>query len=804
MVNENIIKISVRNLVEYVLRSGDIDTGFATASRALEGAYAHRKIQKSYAGRYTPEVTLSFIVENPDITLEVRGRADGIIVEDSLTILDEIKTTTGSIDQIDEESNPLFWAQAKVYAFIFAYDNKLTDIDVQLTYYQLEDRETKIFRKHFTFDQLKDFFNDLIQRYLYWARKIRDWTVLRNAAIDQLEFPFQTYRPGQREMAVSVYRSLVQSKCLFAQAPTGIGKTLATLFPSIKAIGEDHVEKIFYLTARNTAAGLAEDTLTRLRNTGLRFKAVTLTAKEKICFKEACDCRPETCEFAKGHFDRIKDAIEDAFEYDALTRTTIETFARKHRVCPFEFALDLSLWADAIIGDYNYVFDPKVCLKRFFNDTPGRYVFLVDEAHNLVDRAREMFSTELTKQAFLDLRTRIKPHQPKIATALGKINSAWLEIKKECEPSFQERGSFVQKEPSKLLMAPIRKFIKIAEAWLAKNEAADFSEDLLTLYFQAIDFVRVSETYDSHFATYVEPMGKDLRIKLFCLDPSKLLQEAIQRGKSAIFFSATLTPLDYFKNILGGQDSDNRIKIPSPFPEENFCLLVADTIRTTFKARKQTLDQVVDAIATVVSSRRGNYLAYFPSYEYLRSVSERFHERYPACEVLCQTTGMTDTQRQDFLARFSSENLDTLVGFAVIGGIFGEGIDLVGDRLAGCVVVGVGLPQICLERDIIRDYFQETMNLGFEYAYMYPGMNKVLQAAGRVIRTETDRGVVLLIDQRFSTAAYRNLFPRHWSHAIHVRNSQQISDILKDFWQTSAPIASSLSTNCKRGWSVKG
>jgi DNA excision repair protein ERCC-2 len=785
MSGENIIKISVRDLVEYVLRSGDIDTGFAAVSRAQEGAAAHRKIQKSYAGRYTPEVTLSFLVRNPDITLEIRGRADGIIAEDSMTVLDEIKTTTGSLEQIDDESNPLFWAQAKCYAFIYANDHNLSEIDVQLTYYQLDDHETKIFRKHFSFDQLKNFFDDLIARYLYWARKIRDWSDLRNTTIKQLEFPFQNYRPGQRELAVLVYRAVLQEKCLFAQAPTGIGKTLATLFPAVKALGENQCEKIFYLTARNTAAQLAEDTLEKLRSRGLRFKAVTLTAKEKICFNEVCDCRPEACEFAKGHFDRVKAAIEDLFELDAWTRSAIETAAKKHRVCPFEFALDLSLWADTVIGDYNYVFDPKVCLKRFFADIAGRYVFLVDEAHNLVDRAREMFSAELTKQVFLDLRVKLKPHQPKIATALTKVNTAWLDIKKQCEQSIEEHGSFVQKTPCQGLISPLRKFIKITEAWLTKNEPADFAEDLLTLYFQAMDFVRVSESYDSHYATYVEPLGKDLRIKLFCLDPSNQLQQALKRGQSAIFFSATLTPLDYFKNILGGSSSDHKVKIPSPFPAENFCLLIADTIRTTFNARKQTLDQVVDAIAAVVAAKRGNYLAYFPSYEYLRTVSERFRERYPEYETLCQTSGMMDTQRQDFLARFSLENLTTLVGFAVIGGIFGEGIDLVGDRLAGCIVVGVGLPQICLERDIIRDYFQETMNLGFEYAYMYPGMNKVLQAAGRVIRTETDRGVVLLVDQRFSTAAYRNLFPRHWSHALSVRSSAQVADVLQDFWKLS-------------------
>ncbi len=773
-------KISIRMLVEFLLQSGDIDSSFKEAPREVEAIRAHQKIQRSYPAGSRREVTLSYLVETPQIDLKVDGRADGVLTRDGGWTLDEIKTTTGDLDDLTEQTHPVYWAQAKVYAFIYARQNGLDAMGIQVTYYQLDTHETKILRQLFTMSQLEEFFNGLVTQYIHWALRIQNWIEARDASIKQVEFPFPAYRPGQRELAVAVYRTIVGEKNLFAQAPTGIGKTMATLFPAVKAMGEGRLEKIFYLTAKTVTRELAESAAGRMRKRGLKFKTVTLTAKDKICFRPECECKPEECEFAKGHFDRVRGALEDIFDHEAFIRPVIEEYARKHRVCPFEFSLDISNWSDAVICDYNHLFDPFVHLARFFEGPRGDYCFLIDEAHNLVDRARDMFSAELFKAPFLDLKRKTKSALPKLSTVLTKINSEMLKMKKLCEA--EEKGFYIQKELYSDVIPILRKFMTVAAAWLAKNKPAAFAEELLNLFFLVREFLVISEYYDERYITYFETAGSDVRIKMFCLDPSYLLGQAIKKGKTAIFFSATLTPLEYFSRILGGSEIDKTLKIPSPFPRENLSLLVADNIKTTFKARELTYDHIVDAVTAMVRPKKGNYLVYLPSYKYQREVSQRFGRQNPDLQIICQTSGMSEQERQDFLARFSAENPETLVGFAVMGGVFGEGIDLVGDRLSGCAVIGVGLPQICLERNIIRDYFDETMNQGFEFAYMYPGMNKVLQAAGRVIRTETDRGVVLLIDERFTGSQYRVLLPPEWFPIPRVRKPEQIAEYLNRFW----------------------
>jgi DNA excision repair protein ERCC-2 len=779
--DEKLIKISVRNLVEFVLRSGDLDSSFSAGDRALEGARIHRKIQKAYGPNYTAEVTLAWRYETADVVLEIGGRADGLIAEGDAVILDEIKTTTRDLDEIEEGSHPLYWAQAKSYAFIYASQNHLESLAVQLTYAQVETQELKRFRKSFSLAELTVFFDDVIRRYLDWAKTLREWSVLRTESIKAIDFPFTSYRKGQRELAVAAYRAIAGGKKLFVQAPTGIGKTMATLFPAIKAMGEEKIEKIFYLTARTTTRGLAETAVNRLREKGLKFKTLTLTAKEKICFQGSPDCRPEVCPFAKGHFDRENEAIADIFQQDAISRTLVEEYARKHQVCPFEFSLDLSLFVDSVICDYNYVFDPKVYLRRFFQEVTGDYCFLIDEAHNLVDRAREMFSADFSKQPVLEMKRLLKKALPKVRSELTKINNVLLDIRKQWEDMDEQANHIVRKDFYRELLPPLRRFIKQSEKFLAQNEPADFREALMDLYFQANDYIRTSELYDNHYATYTETFDSNVRVKLFCLDPSYLLSEALHRGKSAILFSATLTPLDYFKTILGGEEHDKSIAIASPFPRENLKLMIADSIRTTYRAREQTYDEIVDAVTAAIQQKTGNYLVYLPSYKYQKEIADRFQVQNPMTEVLVQNSGMTDAEREAFLAKFDKDNKNTLVGFAVMGGVFGEGIDLVGDRLSGCVVVGVGLPQICLERDIIRNYFDKKMRLGFQYAYMYPGMNKVMQAAGRVIRTEQDRGFVLLIDQRFGSPEYRALFPAHWRGAVFVHTAEEIAEELRLF-----------------------
>ncbi len=780
---QNEIKTSIRNLVEFILRSGDIDSRFVGSGRALEraleGTKLHQKIQKAGGENYTAEVQLKYIKECDDFLLILEGRADGIISEDSCIVIDEIKTTSVPLEYIDENFNYLHWAQAKCYAFIYGEQNGLKNIDIQLTYYNVDTDEIKRIRKDFNFNDLSEFFFELIDKYLMWAKLTREWCIVRNESIKKVKFPYKTYRKGQRELAVSVYKTICESKKIFVQAPTGIGKTISTLFPSIKAMGEGKTSKIFYLTAKTITRQVAEESIEEMRNCGLAFKSITLTAKDKICFKESTTCNPEACEFAKGHFDRVDEAITDLFKNEnAFTRDVIKMYAKKYMVCPFELSLDLSLWADCIVCDYNYVFDPRVYLKRFFQINTEDYTFLIDEAHNLVDRSREMFSAEIFKDSFLQLKKIYSTKKTGMYKILSKLNSMMLKMKKECEID----GHFVQAEEPKEIYTLLKRFIKESEILLSENSRQEEHEELLELYFNVLAFLKIAEFYDKRYITYLEKDQSNVKLKIFCLDPSFVLSEALKRGKSAIFFSATLTPIDYFRDILGGDEDNYKMRLSSPFDVNKLSLLIANKISTKYNNREKSYSEIVKYIYQVIVQKTGNYMVFFPSYKYMNDVVSAFKDMYPDIDTIVQSNAMTEEDREIFLDRFKPSTEETVLGFTVLGGIFSEGIDLKGDRLLGAIVIGVGLPKVCLERNIIMDYFKEKNGRGYEYSYMYPGMNKVLQASGRVIRSEDDRGIVLLIDERFSKFYYKKLFPTHWSSYKEVTNLKQLDFYVRDFW----------------------
>jgi len=635
----------------------------------------------------------------------------------------------------------------------------------------------------FRFTDLEVFFNDLITRYLNWAMMVKHWRELRDESIGLLSFPFGNYRPGQRQMALAVYRAVQNHEQLIVEAPTGIGKTMAALFPAVKAMGNGLTEKFFYLTAKTTGRTVAQKALENLRAVGLKLTFLTLTAKDKVCFNPGKACNGEECEYAEGYFDRINEAVESLFQKETLTREVIEAGARQFRVCPFELALDLSLWVDGIICDYNYVFDPRVHLKRFFGEEAEarNFAFLVDEANNLVDRSREMFSAELFKQPLLDLRKKLKSAAPAVYKSLGGINSRLVEFKNQCE---EAGGPLAQAEYPADLSFVLRKYIRAAEEWLMQNKATEFRKDVIDLYFQIHWFLKTAEIFDDAYSFCIQQENEDFRIKLYCMDPSEQLNEAMARSLSVVFFSATLAPMDYFRQVLGCDPAARQMIFPSPFPPEHLCLTVADRISTYYQSRERGKTTVAKTIAALVMQQPGNYLVFFPSYQYMRMVYEIFVLMHPHIEQIIQTAGMSEEERDAFLDNFNEDNRDqgrTLVGFAVMGGIFGEGIDLVGDRLTGAVVVGVGLPGISLERELIKNYFENQQETGFQYAYLYPGMNRVFQAAGRVIRSPEDRGVVLLIGTRFSNQQYRSLFPHHWQ-PIKVWDEKQLSEVVEQFW----------------------
>ncbi len=774
------ISVSVRNLVEYSFRGGDLSFDTFSQINPVDAIYAHQKIQKSRPAEYTAEVQVKREFETETHILEVTGRMDGIFRYPDRIVIEEIKTTTRELEYFEGFKNPVHWAQLKVYCYICLTQEALNEISGQLTYYQLDSGKQKEIINLFNREELDDFFCKLASHYLKRITDLEKWWATRNSSIKALEFPFENYRPGQREMAVEVYRTIHQKREVLIQAATGIGKTMSTLFPAIKAMAEGLSSKVFYLTARTTGKDSACAAINEMREKGLRIKTLVITAKDKICFKPESACSPDECEYAKGYFDRVDEAEERFFEEDSFTGDVIAWIAEEHKVCPFEFSLGLSLMADVIICDYNYVFDPRVYLRRFFLEEENDFILLVDEAHNLVDRSREMFSAEIFKQRFLDTRKELNREElPAIYKKIGGINSALNKLKKRCD----EKGENLIVEPdAPASIAPsIRGFIKECEEWFALNVDSPSKEAILDLYFEARTFARIIEEYDDTYRTIYEITGKDFRVKLFCIDPSKRLERTFSKNRAAVFFSATMSPPGYFKRLFGCAVNTKNLEIASPFPPENLCLVIYSGISTLFKNRESTKVNAAALINPVIDIRKGNYLIFFPSYAYMQMIISLLDAKEKGFEVIIQNQDMTGEERDDYLNRFSVTNGNTLVGFAVMGGVFGEGIDLAGDRLSGAVIYGVGLPGISPERDIIRDYFNATDQAGFEYAYLYPGINRVLQAAGRVIRSETDRGVVILVDDRYRGTRYKTLFPVNWK-PVTVKTKEELEKVLGKFW----------------------
>ncbi|HET7627663.1 MAG TPA: ATP-dependent DNA helicase [Bacillales bacterium] len=743
------IRESVRSLVEYVHRSGSIDSRFRAASSLTEGTRAHQRVQKTYAEADLKEVYLQTELTYEEFVFSVDGRADGILFEGEDVVIDEIKSKAGTLEDIEEDSYPVHWAQAQFYAYMYAGENDRSEMIVQLTYVHTESDERRTFRKTFSFAALSEFVMEMVKGYAPFAMLVHELKEKRRESIVDLPFPFEAYRKGQRKFAGAVYRTIDEEKNLFANAPTGTGKTVSTVFPAVKAMGEGKAERLFYLTAKSTTKENAEETLALLEAKGLCMRSTTITAKQKVCFKEETICTKEHCEFADGYYDRINDAVSDILENETrMTRDVIERYARKHTVCPFEFSLDLSYAADAVICDYNYLFDPRVSLNRLYEEEKRRTVLLIDEAHNLVDRAREMFSASLRKADFLAVKREFRGDVREAAKA---VNDHLLFMKK------QHAGESV-KELDEELVSLLDGFIAAAEKELLKQNGDAL---LLDVYFAAHGFVKVAKLYDERYVTYVEAERSDVHVKLFCLDPSHLLQKAGKNYRAKVYFSATLVPAGYYTDMLGGDADDYFIEIPSPFPPENVQVYVLPH-STRFRDREQTLPAIVQSIHELTERHPGNHLVFFPSYHYLYNVYDAFSEAYPDVSTLVQDPNMSEADRDEFLSKFQSQKAETLIGFAVLGGVFSEGVDLKGDRLNGVFVVGVGLPQIGLERDIIKSHFQQEGKNGYDYAYVFPGMTKVLQAGGRLIRSEDDHGIVVLIDDRFLQRKYQSLLPPEW------------------------------------------
>ena len=837
-----LVKISVRELVEFILRYGDIDNrvGSFSENAMQEGGRIHRMIQKRMGADYRAEVPLSFIFHGKKCDIQVEGRADGIISNSSGVIVDEIKSTYADVMRY-REPYLLHLAQVKFYAYIVSREQSLSEIGIRLTYCNIDTEEIRYFNERYTLEELEEFVNEVCSAYEKWAVFANEWHEKRNVSIKKTPFPFH-YRDGQDELVKNVYYTIYHKRKLFLEAPTGVGKTISTMYPSVSALGQDMASKIFYLTAKTITRTVALEALDIMRRDGLLIKSVMLTAKEKICRTGETECNPEACPYAKGHYDRVNDAVYALItENDSVTRELILEYSEKYMVCPFEMSLDVSLFCDCIICDYNYAFDPRAKLKRFFaEEKKGDFIFLVDEAHNLVDRAREMYSSSLVKEDFMEIKRLMALDLPSLSKKAEKCNKELLKIRQVCNDAVVEPDIVPFIEALVKFYATLEKLLNEREKKGKKdmpgqqcfgddltviepeNEiitSSQLRKDLLNFYFEISAFLSIYELLDENYRVYAAyDDNNNFFVKLFCINPSKNLSECMINARSTVLFSATLLPIGYYKLLLAGTKDDYEVYAKSVFNPDRLGIFIAKDVTSKYTRRSDSeYLKIAEYIKYTVAARKGNYMVFFPSYGFMDNVTSAFEKviaKDDGIEYIVQTGSMTEAEREDFLDRFKNrktvdfadilgyeveieeddedkdertapeENiaLKSLVGFCVMGGIFSEGIDLKEDSLIGAVIVGTGLPLVCFERELIKDYFDCTdLGNGFDFAYRYPGMNKVLQAAGRVIRTEKDMGTVVLLDERFLQNSYRKMFPREWKN-ISTVSGNDIDDKISRFW----------------------
>ena len=810
-------KLSVREFVEFMCRTGNLDNrGRATDPWAMaEGTRLHQKIQSNQPEFYHKEVTLShesFIeMEGEPFSVVLDGRADGVIyfnqpadkfelenkftaMYESMVFVDEIKCMYADVDSFTEPEK-LHLAQAKCYAWFVLCDMKLEKIGVQITYCNLETEKIRYFTEEYSKEELEDWFSELVYGYVKWMYWEKHHIIDRNASIKELEFPFE-YREGQRELVKNVYLTLLRSKKIYIEAPTGVGKTISTLFPTVKSMGEGLVKKIFYTTARTITRTVAEEAFSIMRGKGAELLTVTVTAKEKLCILEKPDCNPLSCPRARGHEDRVNDAVYDLITNEKnIDRETILKYADKHQVCPFEFCLDVALWCDAVICDYNYCFNPDVYFRRFFNDSNIKsYALLVDEAHNLVDRAREMYSAVLDKEKLLEVKKLIKGRED-IWKIFNKVNRAMLDIKRGC---FDEITLLDYDEEIKFFKA-VNELQNKLSSYITDRKVTP-PEGVLDFYFDVRYFMMTASELDEHYLITANVTGDGMKIVLNCMNPKIRLGEYLRFHRSTIFFSATLLPVKYYMEQLSGNEEDYAVYAPSPFDISNRMILIARDVSAKYTRRNEAeYRRISSYIKALLESKTGNYLVFFPSYKVMDAVYEILEGDYSGIcgddfeisdngfsgkniDIIRQSSSMSEEKREEFLETFTDNPVKTCAGFCVMGGIFSEGIDLKADRLIGVAIVGTGLPMVGPERELYREYYQQKEETGFEYAYLYPGMNKVLQAGGRVIRTAEDVGVILLLDDRFTTRQYNSLFPYEWRD-YKITNINKVSGELSDFWR---------------------
>lgn len=773
------VHISAKEIAELLYGSGNITSDRLMMVRAEEGIQIHQFWQSQYTENDQKEVVVAAEYRADDFLIDISGRIDGITIREGFVVLEEIKSTRMDLELIDETTTPAHLAQAKLYAYMYCFANNLNKIIVRLTYITVQDHEVKMIDKSLTFKTLERYFIKTMTEYLDWIKVIDLHEEARMKSIAGLNFPFAEYRSNQRELMGHVYRSIMDKDILYAIAPTGIGKTIAVLFSSLKTINVPR-QKIFYLTAKNDGKRVAIDTIDLLEKSGLVAKTCEITAKDSMCLLKERDCDPEVCKYAKGYYNRIYKAIDDVFRNESLlTKEKIISYGKHHRVCPFELSLDISNYCDIIIADYNYAFDPRAHLIRYFEDTTYEPILLVDEAHNLVSRSREMYSATLTNETFQTLLALTKGMKPSPKAEINRI----LDYFGEADLELLEVDFIRKYEVNAMLILQLKKLIRKFDQAFSDEKKFPNKNLVTPLYFELYQFVKINEYYNEQFVFLLEKDGAKTSVSIKCLNAAEfILDTAKNRSRSAIFFSATLDPIHYYKTLLT-QGKGKDVKMMSSFPQENLFLVAIDDVSTRYNDRDNSIDRIVDTLEILCSGKKGNYIAFFPSYVYMNRVLDNLDLDPSEFDLIIQKREMSLRDRHETIDLFKTASDKTQVGFFVMGGVFGESIDLIGDQLSGVLIVGVGLPMIAPFNNVLKSHFDEEFSSGFDFAYTYPGINKVIQAVGRVIRSETDRGIAILLDDRFTTRRYLSLYPKEWSHLEVVNDNNELEKKISKFWR---------------------
>ena len=750
------IRLPVRELAAFCHRSGDIDYRFTPSPSAEQGIAGHQLLQGRRGPSYQAEYALEGVVSFDGFDLRLAGRADGWDADAGL--LEEIKTCRVDREAIPESVEALHWAQLALYGGLLCRSEpELPVLTLQLTYYQVDSGEEWHRTEEVDRGWLSEFLDDSLARMADWLAREQAWREQRDASLAALAFPYGEFRSGQRKMAETVYQCIAQSGQALLEAPTGTGKTAAVLYPALKALTTGRHERVAFITARTVGRRAAEHTLRDFEAEGMALRRLSLTARDTICFSPGKACHAEDCPFADGYYDRLPAAMQAAVEAADLDRAAIEAIAREHQVCPYQLAIDLIPWMDLCIADMHYVYSFQAGLAASYAEQGQGWSLLLDEAHNLPERARDMYSATLHKA---DLMAARREASAAVRKALDACNRVLLALDKEdwLEADYDSREA----APAALADA-LQRFVAAVGEQLATTPLFLQSRPrLLDFYFDCLQFQRVLEVFDSDFRFEMtrSDEAQGLAVKLRCLDAARLLAIRQQEPVSVTAFSATLSPPRWMLEELGLGEEAIFQSLPSPFSAGQFPVTLNTGLDTRYRARQATTPQVAEAIAEWLANNTGNCIVYFSAYRYMEDVLAQLPPT--GRQLLVQERRWREAERHELLDTLTHER--NVAAFCILGGVFGEGIDLPGDALASVVIVGTGLPQFNREREVLRDYYQAKRGQGFQYAYLYPGMQRVSQALGRVIRTETDIGSALLIDPRYRDPEYRELLPSQWDY----------------------------------------